>query len=230
MHDELKLELCQGARLLYQLGLSVSIAGHLSIMIDEDKMLVNRFGPSFGALKPQDILMLDLDGNILEGNGYVNETIRLHGLIHKHNPQAVALVHTHSDAIINFSTLRSVPKIYDQESCLLANDIGVVQEDYQGLVGVDERVLPIAQAIGKYAAVILPNHGGVTQGANIRLAVIRMIILDMACRRNLQVAAAGYAMGIEPHPIDLEIALSTKKEIDNLAALQLVWNDFISKI
>ncbi len=43
----LKFDLCCAARLLYRFGLSVGNAGHLSITIGNDRMLVNRFGPSF---------------------------------------------------------------------------------------------------------------------------------------------------------------------------------------
>ena len=46
---------------------------------------------------------LDLDGNIQEGRGYVNDTIRLHGVIHKHNSDIVAVAHTHPPGVVTFS-------------------------------------------------------------------------------------------------------------------------------
>src|SRR5687767_13054360 len=106
MHDdELKVELCRGARLLYRHGLSTGLAGHLSVKVGPDAMLANRFGRSFATLVPDDILRLDLRGNVLEGNGQVNDTIRLHGDIHEQNPDFVALAHTHPPAVVTFSTL-----------------------------------------------------------------------------------------------------------------------------
>src|SRR5262249_43058831 len=86
MYDDLKMDLCRGARVLFRYGLSVGIAGHLSIKVDGGRMIANRFGPSFGTLAPSDVLLLDLDGNILDGKGIVNDTIRLHGVIHQINP------------------------------------------------------------------------------------------------------------------------------------------------
>src|SRR2546425_4649699 len=117
MYDDLKLDLCRGARVLFRQGLSVGIAGHLSIKVGPERMIANRFGPSFGTVAPGDILTLDLSGNIVEGQGYVNDTIRLHGVIHQHNPQIVALAHTHPPAVVTYSALRTVPEVYDQESC-----------------------------------------------------------------------------------------------------------------
>ena len=104
MNDQLRFDLCCGARALYRAGLSVGIAGHLSIGIGENRMLANRFGPSFGTLTPDDVLVLDWDGNLLEGRGAVNETIRLHGVIHKRNPSIVGVAHTHPPATVTLGT------------------------------------------------------------------------------------------------------------------------------
>src|SRR5262249_47790425 len=161
-------------RVLYQRGLSMGIAGHLSIKVAPDTMIANRFGPSFGTVLPRDVLTLGLDGTIKDGQGFVNDTIRLHGVIHRRNPEVVALAHTHPPAVVTFSTLRTVPLVYDQESCFLAGEVGIVEEDYSGLASSDDRVRPMADALAKQRAIILPNHGAVTGGANIQQAIIMM--------------------------------------------------------
>ncbi len=66
MYDDLKFNLCCGARMLFRAGLSAGIAGHLSIKVGPNTMIANRFGPSFGTVTPADVLTLDLDGNIQE--------------------------------------------------------------------------------------------------------------------------------------------------------------------
>ena len=53
MYDDLMFNLCCGARMLFRAGLSVGIAGHLSIKVGPDTMIANRFGPSFGTLMPE---------------------------------------------------------------------------------------------------------------------------------------------------------------------------------
>lgn len=64
--DQLRFDLCCGARALYRAGLSAGIARHVSIRVGEDRMLANRFGPSFGTLTPTDVLLLDFEGHVLE--------------------------------------------------------------------------------------------------------------------------------------------------------------------
>jgi ribulose-5-phosphate 4-epimerase/fuculose-1-phosphate aldolase len=230
MYDDLKFNLCCGARMLFRAGLSVGIAGHLSIKVGPDTMIANRFGPSFGTLTPADVLTLDLDGNIQDGRGYVNDTIRLHGVIHKHNPEIVAVAHTHPPAVVTFSALRTLPLCYDQESCFLAGEVGIVEEDYSGLAAREERVRPMAEALTKHRALILPNHGAITRGENIQRAVILMIGLETMVMRNLAVAGAARATGITAKPITPEVALATKKELMSLSALNLVWDDLMAKL
>ena len=64
--DQLKLDMCCAARSLYRAGLGAANAGHISVTIAPDRMLMNRFGPSFATMKASDILTLDFRGNILE--------------------------------------------------------------------------------------------------------------------------------------------------------------------
>ena len=230
MHDDLKLALCRAARVLYRHGLSVGIAGHLSVKIGPDRMVANRFGPSFGTLMPADLLTLDLKGNIIEGKGYVNDTIRLHGVIHQHNPDVIALAHTHPPATVTMSALRTVPEVYDQESCFLAGEVGIVEEEYSGLASTEERVRPMAEGLKKYHAIILPNHGAITRGHNVQEAVFLMLLLEGMCQRHLVVTGASRATGVAARPINSEIARATKKELASLKALPMVWEDFMIKL
>ena len=230
MHDDLKFNLCCGARMLFRAGLSAGIAGHLSIKVSANTMIANRFGPSFGTLTPADVLTLDLDGNIQDGRGFVNDTIRLHGVIHKHNPEIVAVAHTHPPAVVTFSALRMLPHCYDQESCFLAGEVGLVEEDYGGLASREERVRPMAEALAKHRVLILPNHGAITRGTSIQQAVTLMLGLEAMVLRNLAVAGAARATGMAAKPIGPEVALRTKQELMSLSALSLVWDDLMAKL
>ena len=232
--DSIKFDICCAARALFRAGLSVGVAGHLSVAIGENRMLMNRFGPSFGTLRPADICVFDFKGKVVEHDPsvdpYVNDTIALHAVIHRFNPQITALAHTHPPATVTYGTFRRVPEIYDQESCLLAGDVGVIEEDYTGTADSEERVRPFAEAIGKYPAVILPNHGALTSGPNIQVALMRMMLLEGMCARNISVAAASQATGLKPSPIKMEYALAAKREIGSMPAIPAIWKDTLQKL
>lgn len=232
--EAVKFDICCAARALFRAGLSVGVAGHLSVVIDENRMLMNRFGPSFGGLRPADICTFDFYGKVVEHDPsvdpYVNDTIALHAVIHRYNPQIIALAHTHPPATVTYGTFRRVPEIYDQESCILVGDVGVVEEDYTGTADSEDRVRPFAEAIGKYPAVILPNHGALTSGPNIQVALMRMMLLEGMCARNISVAVAAQATGLKPLPIKMEHALVAKSEIGRMPAIPAVWKDTLQKL
>ncbi len=233
-HEQTKFDLCAAARMLYRAGLSAANAGHLSIAISENKMLVNRFGPSFATLVPADVLTVDYNGKVLEHdpgvNPYVNDTINLHGVIHRYNPHVIAVAHTHPPATVTYSAFRKVPDIYDQESCILAGDVGVVEEDYAGIAASEERVRSAALALGKYRAVILPNHGALTSGPTVQAAVIAMMLLEGMVQRNISVAATARATGMEPRPITMQHALTAKSEIARIPFMQPLWEDLLKRL
>lgn len=229
-YEAIKFDICCAARLLYRQGLSVANAGHLSVAVGPDRMLVNHFGPSFATLSPENIVLVDFSGRVIEGDAYVNDTIRLHGIIHRENPQAVAVAHTHPPAVVTYSAFRIVPEIYDQESCLLVDDVGIVLDEYEGLAADEERVMPIANALREKRAVFLPNHGAITTGDNIQVAFLRMVLLEDMAERNLAVAQAARNLGLKAVPISPEAARRAKAEIARIPVLQHLWKDFLTRL
>jgi ribulose-5-phosphate 4-epimerase/fuculose-1-phosphate aldolase len=229
-HDLLRLDLCCAARLLYRNGLSAANAGHISVAIGDNRMLVNHFGPSFATLRPQNVVVVDFSGKVIEGKAYVNDTIRLHGIIHRENPHVTVVMHTHPPAVVTFSVFRKVPEVFDQESCLLMDDVAVIDQDYEGLASEEERVMPIARSLGTKPIAILPNHGAITTADNIPLALVRMLLLEGMVQRNLAVAQAAQATGLQPVPIAPEAARRAKSEIARIPAIAPLWQDFIERL
>jgi len=230
MNENLKFDLCCAARTLYRQGMSAGIAGHISIKVGNDKMIVNRFGPSFGTVMPVDVLTVDFDGKILEGDGWVNDTIRLHGVVHRVNPNHAVVMHTHPPGVVTWSSLQKLPEIYDQESCFLADMVAMVEEEYDGLASTEDRVLPVAHSLKSHPVVILPNHGAITAGQNIQIALFLMLTLEFMVQRNLSVAAAARNTGITPRPIAIDAARRARDEMMSLPALEPLWRDLLGRL
>ncbi|HXB21733.1 MAG TPA: class II aldolase/adducin family protein [Candidatus Solibacter sp.] len=232
--EGIKWDICCAARILYRAGLSVGVAGHLSVAIGENRMLMNRFGPSFATLRPVDMVTFDFEGKVVEHDPsvdpYVNDTVALHAVIHRYNPKIVAVAHTHPPMAITWSTFRRVPEVYDQESCMLAGDVAIVEEDYTGLAASEDRVKPFADALAKQATAILPNHGALTTGPNVQVAAFRMLLLEGMCARNISVALAAQSTGLKPHPIKAEDALTAKAELARIPGLQPMWKDYLQRL
>ena len=233
--DQIKFDICCAARILFRAGMSAANAGHISVAIAPDRLLMNRFGPSFATLQRNDILTLDFHGNIIEDhtaekNARLNETVELHGIIHRHNPHATCVLHTHPPAVVTWSTFRKVPEIFDQESCILAGEVAVVDEDYEGLASGEERTKAAALALGEHRAVILPNHGAITIGPTVKHALFCMLLLEGMVARNLSVLAAARATGLTPQPIKMEVAQQVRVGIAKMNAFEPLWADHLHRL
>ena len=233
--DQIKFDICCAGRILYRQGMSAANAGHISMAIGPDRMLMNRFGPSFATLHPNDILMLDFQGKIIEDhtpqkNARLNETVELHGIIHRYNPHAICVLHTHPPATVTWSTFRKVPEIYDQESCILAGDVAVVEKEYEGLASGEDRLRATAIAMGSHRAVILPNHGALTSGPSVQHALFTMMILEGMVARNLSVLGAARATGFTPQPIKMEVAQQVRIGIAKMNAIEPLWADLLHRL
>ena len=74
-HEAIKFDICCAARLLYRQGLSVANAGHLSVAVGPDEMLVNHFGPSFATLRPENVVRVNFAGKVLEGRFHLADLV-----------------------------------------------------------------------------------------------------------------------------------------------------------
>jgi hypothetical protein len=130
----------------------------------------------------------------------------------------------------DLSTFRVLPDIWDQEGCLLANDVPIAEEDYSGLAASEDRVSPFAEALKTHSAIILPNHGAITTGASIKIAIFRMLTLEGMAQRHLSVSAAARATGMIPKPISPDVAAQTKRELELViarhGAIEMIWSEW----
>jgi ribulose-5-phosphate 4-epimerase/fuculose-1-phosphate aldolase len=131
---------------------------------------------------------------------------------------------------VTWTTFRKLPDTYDQESCLLAGDIAIVDEEFTGLAQSEDRVRPFAEALGKKSVVLLPNHGAITSGPSIQAALFRMMLVEGICQRNISVAAAAKATGLTPHAIKPEHALTAKNELAKIPIIDNLWEDLLKRL
>lgn len=87
-------ELVAAARLLHQRGLTHGSTGNISIRVG-DQIIVTPTGRSLGALEPEDLAIIDLDGNTVSDVQPSKEAF-LHAAMYRARPEAGAVVHTHS--------------------------------------------------------------------------------------------------------------------------------------
>lgn len=223
------VQIAVAGRVLADAGLAANLGNHISV-VHEGRVHVNAFGRSLATLRPSDVVVVDRDGKVIDGEGRVNDTILLHSILHDLVPTAMAIVHTHAPSILSIGALGIIPGIYDQESTLLVDDVVIHDESYQGPTDRAARIAPLAQSLRSANAVLLPNHGALTAGHNLFFATLRMLRLEAMSRRHLELLTASAACGRVPRQIDHEVAVKTRDGLQKLADQfgvgELYWRDW----
>lgn len=169
MYLEEKKELVEYGKKMSAEGLSSGTSGNLSIYLKEEGVvLITPSGIGYFDTEPEDIVVMDLDGNIVEGSRKPSSEWHLHTLFYKNKPEAGAVVHTHSKYCTTLSTLRMPIKAVHYVIADAGTD-EVSCAPYRRY-GTEELAKVAVETAGESNAVLLANHGIVVCGKNLKSA------------------------------------------------------------
>ncbi|GAA3827263.1 class II aldolase/adducin family protein [Sphaerisporangium flaviroseum] len=199
-------------RLFGRFGFEEGVAGHITARDPEhlDHFWVNPFGMSFKHIKLSDLILVNHQGQVVDGRYHVNQAaFAIHAMVHQARPDAVAAAHSHSVYGKALSSLGQSLEPLTQDACAFYEDHGLF-DDYTGVVVETEEGRRIAQALGSHKAVILRNHGLLTVGGSVDAAAWWFITMERSCQAQLAAKAAGQVV-----PITHENAKLTHGQIGN---------------
>src|SRR5205085_7412470 len=99
------------------------LAGHISYKQPDGTFLVNPGELTWDEVTAEDVMRIDIDGNILEGRWSVTPAIVLHTELHRTRDDVVVAVHNHPRWGTIWADLHRVPPVYDQTSALLGGPL-----------------------------------------------------------------------------------------------------------
>lgn len=201
-----KQRLAAAFRLFAHFGFDEGVAGHITARDPEksDHFWVNPFGMYFGHIRVSDLLLVNHEGEVVEGNRPVNAAaFTIHSQVHKARPEVAAAAHAHSAAGKAWSSLGRTLDPITQDACAFFDDHGILT-NYSGVVLDLEEGRRIAETLGKRKAIVLQNHGLLTVGETVDEAAWWFISMERCCQAQLAAEAVG-----TPRLIDEDSAQST---------------------
>ncbi|MEI8000871.1 MAG: class II aldolase/adducin family protein [Actinomycetes bacterium] len=205
-----KQRLAAGFRLFGRFGFDEGVAGHITARDPEhlDHFWVNPMGVNFSHIRVCDLILVNHEGEIVEGNGILNRAaFAIHSQVHAVRPDVVAAAHSHSLHGKAWSALGRLLDPLTQDACAFYGDHGLY-DDFTGVVLDLEEGKRIGHALGGGKAVILRNHGLLTVGHSVEEAVWWFITMERSCQAQLLAEAAG-----TPILIDDEMAAVTARQV-----------------
>src|SRR5271163_3736180 len=94
-----KEQLAAGFRIFGRFGFSEGVTGHITVRDPEhpEYFWVNPFGMSFNRIKASDLILVDHNGDVIEGTRAVNRAaFVIHSRVHEARPDALSAAHSHS--------------------------------------------------------------------------------------------------------------------------------------
>ncbi len=183
-------ELVLLARTLWREGYDDHLAGHITYRQPDGTLLCNPWFLLWEEIRPEDLLVIDLEGNVLEGDWPVPLGIPLHLELHRQRQDVTVAVHSHPRYATVWADLARLPGCYDQSSALGGGELVVVDE-YDGPVNSRDSAARAVASMGSAGMALLVNHGVFVTAGSIRAAHQRAVALEYRSRRAWHVEALG---------------------------------------
>jgi ribulose-5-phosphate 4-epimerase/fuculose-1-phosphate aldolase len=190
--DEAVTLAVDGCLALSAAGQTDMVWGHPSVRDPDGRgVWMKCSGWGFEEITADRIVLVDPDGNVLAGIGPRHIEYPIHTQIMAVRPDVGAVVHTHSQAACQFAALDVPLRPLDHAGSLFCYPDIPRFTQTGGLIKNRALGEALAAALGDAIACLLPQHGIVTVGQDIPAAIMTAVLLDRACRTQLDAMAAG---------------------------------------
>ncbi len=177
MLEALKEELWKLHLVLPREGLVTWTSGNVSARDPESGLVVIKpSGVMYEDLRPEDHVVLTVDGEVVEGTLKPSSDTASHLYIYRHRPDVNGVVHTHSPYATAFAAVGKPIPVYLTAA---ADEFGqAIPCAGFALIGGEEIGQQVVENIGTCAAVLLKNHGVFTVGKSAKAAVKAAVMVE----------------------------------------------------
>lgn len=185
-------------RILFDNGHDSGLAGQITARGEKPgSYLTQRLGLGFDEICASNLLLVNEDLEVLQGDGMANPANRFHSWLYRARSDVQCIIHTHAVHTAALSMLEVPLEISHMDNCVLYDDVAFLPKWPGVPVGNEEGEL-ISQAIGDKRALLLAHHGLLIAGPSIEEACMLAIAFERTARMQLLAAAAGKIQPIDP--------------------------------
>jgi len=180
---ELRREVCELHAQLTKYQLVIWTAGNVSARVPgHDLMVIKPSGVDYEKLTPDDIVVCDLHGNLVDGRLAPSSDTAAHAYVYRHMPEVGGVVHTHSTYATAWAARgEPIPCVLTMIADEFGGDIPIGPF---ALIGDDSIGRGIVEALrgSRSPAVLMRNHGPFTVGPDARSAVKAAVMVEDVAR------------------------------------------------
>jgi L-fuculose-phosphate aldolase len=195
-------------RRLYERGLVAGPDGNVSVRLHDGSIVVTPSGMSKVDVTPDDLVLVDGEGRVLEGKGNPSSELRMHLRIYERRADVSAVVHAHPPTATGFAVAgESFMAPVLPEVILQMGEVPIVRYATPGTADVADSFDPY---LAGHDAFLMANHGATTVGPTLGVAHQRMESLEHAARIVLTARMLGTVH--ELSPADVKALRASREE------------------
>ena len=188
--EDLRQQVAWSCRILAMHGHTDLTLGHVSARSAKDIVYIKRKDIGLDEVTPADVLAIDLDGNVLDGDGVLHLETPLHTEVYKLRPDVNAIAHTHPPYATALGAADAELQLINHDSILFYDGLSSFDEN-AGLITSDDLGLRVAYALGSRRVVLMRNHGVLIVGRSTPWMTYTAITLERAIAIQTIAAALG---------------------------------------
>jgi L-fuculose-phosphate aldolase len=206
--DTIRQEIVAVAKTMYDKGMVNAYEGNLSIR-GGDAVYITPSAKCKGYLTPDMIVVSDMDGNLIEGDGKLSSEVKLHLAAYKLRGDLRAVIHSHSPYATAFAIAgRPIATKAYPEMLVIFGQIPIVE---YGTPSTNAICAGIHRCIHEYDVFLLANHGIVAVGANLWDVYFRMEAAESIAKTLLLAEQAGGAVDLPDSEVELLLSMRDKR-------------------
>jgi L-fuculose-phosphate aldolase len=172
--------ICEVGRRLYNRGFAAANDGNISIRLGDNRVLCTPTGVSKGFMKPEDLCIVDMNGDQVSGVKKRTSEIKLHLSVYKARADIKGVVHCHPPHATAFAIVREpIPKCVLPEVEVFLGEVPLADYETPGTQQFADSILPF---VHDSTVVMLANHGSLAFAKDLMTAYFNTEIIDAYCR------------------------------------------------
>lgn len=185
-------ELVTAGRILVHAGQGDMVWGHVSVRDPHGRgVWLKGSGLGLEELTTDDVVLIDRDGSVLDGGGRRHKEFAIHTEVMAARPDVGCVIHTHPPAPVALAAIDEPLRPVSHEACFFVPPELPCFRETSDLILTRELGERVAETLGDRPAALLQGHGIVAAGTDVVDATIAAVLLDRACRTQLDVLQTG---------------------------------------
>ncbi len=189
------------AREIYTSGMVTGTWGNVSVRVaDKQLMIITPSGMDYETLEPEDMVLLDFRGQVVEGKYRPSIETSLHLGIYHRRYDINAVVHVHSPYAVAYAVARkNIPVILEETAQVVGHEVEVAAYAHCG----SQQLADIAvQALGNNKkALLLANHGLIALGKDMTEALKVSYIVEKTAMISIYASVLGTPHSLSPEDV-----------------------------